>query len=86
VRFADSQVIAHVVGKVMEAPAHPDNRPLNTIPGLDAILKKIGAAAAKLDSAEFLRKNLNQLASQYGLTLEQVRAVRRAVLGIDAKK
>ena len=84
VRFADSQVLANVVTRVVNTPKHPDIRPVNTVTGVDpAILKQIGRAASTLTTVDVLRRALADLAADYNLTTAQVASLRRAVLGLN---
>lgn len=84
VKFSDTKFVASTLGKLIRQAGHPDNQPLSSIKGLDAVIKnKVAQTAAKVSRGRLLQMSLNEMSDRFGLTIAEAAKLRRATLGLE---
>jgi hypothetical protein len=82
-RFTESQIVTDAVARLVRSPAHPDNQPLAELNDLpDAIRARIAQVAPDVSRGRLLSMTVDEQARRFGLDLDDVVTLRRAVLGL----
>jgi hypothetical protein len=81
--FLDTAFLGRTVASLVRNPGHPDNGTLTNIPGLgDSVTAKIRRVAPRISRGKLLEMPAEEIGDRFGLTLDEVRRVRRASLGL----
>lgn len=84
VRFTDTQFIARSIVRLMRTRGHPDNQPVGEIRGLDQLIRdKVAHVAPRISRSKLLEMSLAEQVDRFGLSDDQARQLRRALLGLE---
>jgi hypothetical protein len=84
VSFAETQLVALSVADLISVPGHPDDHPLENIKGLDSkLISKIASRAPNISRSDLLFMSHSEQKDRFDLSPDEVRQLRRALIGLE---
>jgi hypothetical protein len=84
VSFAETQLVARSMANLISGEDHPEDHALENIKGLDSqLIKKIGSRAPNATRSDLLQMSPAEQSDRFDLSAEEVRKLRRAIVGLE---